>query len=151
MKRTSFTTFFSILGFIVSFSCSNPGSNSSESYDSSPVQEEIKYEETKMTIEEMEKADPLKFLDAGGTYRPALLGGNFLIEGYIKNAATVAVYKDIVVEFSYYSKTDSEIKTETRTFYEFIQPNGTYNFRFKVNAPSATATIGWDVISALSQ
>jgi len=71
------------------------------------------YEETKLSLEEQEQRNPLKFIEVDGTYRQNFWG-SFVMEGTIRNNATVAVYKDPVITFSFYSKTGSHLGDESR-------------------------------------
>lgn len=124
-------------------SCTNFDTNSDNRSNQS-----ADYEEAKLTVEESETANPLAFLSTDGKFRPALLGGDFLLEGTINNNATTVTYKDIVIDIEFYSKTNSLVGTKQKTFYEFIKPGDTYNFRFKIWAPKGSATVGWNIVSA---
>lgn len=109
------------------------------------------YEEKKMSLEEEEKSDPLRFLSTEGTYRPKVFGKKFVIEGTIKNDATIATYKDVTIEFTYNSQTESVIGTDRMTIYEFFPPKTTKTFEEKIKAPEGTVTIGWKIVDAKNQ
>ena len=106
------------------------------------------YEESIMTIGEMEAADPSSYLNATGTYKPTYLGDQLKIKGVIENKATVTNYKDVVIEVIFYSKTDSEIAREQYTIYDFFAPNTKKEFKLKVKNYSNVNTIGWNVFNA---
>jgi hypothetical protein len=106
------------------------------------------YEESIMTIGEMEAADPSLYLNATGTYKPNFLGDQLKINGVIENKATVTHYKDVIVEVIFYSKTDSEIAREQYTIYDFFAPNTKKEFKLKVKNYSNVNTIGWNVFNA---
>lgn len=66
-----------------------------------------------------------------------------LIEGYIINSATLAKFKDINFEISYYSKTESLIKKyNPDILYEIYKPNTKTYFSFKVYPPKACVNFG---------
>lgn len=106
------------------------------------------YEESIMTIGEMEVADPSLYLNTTGTYKPTFLGDQLKINGVIENKATVTNYKDVVIEVIFYSKTNSEIAREQYTIYDFFAPNTKKEFKLKVKNYSNVNTIGWNVFNA---
>nr|WP_314835128.1 DUF4339 domain-containing protein [uncultured Flavobacterium sp.] len=106
------------------------------------------YEESIMTIGEMEVADPSLYLNTTGTYKPTFLGDQLKINGVIENKATVTNYKDVVIEVIFYSKTNSEIAREQYTIYDFFTPNTKKEFKLKVKNYSNVETIGWQVFNA---
>ena len=106
------------------------------------------YEESIMTIGEMEVADPSLYLNTTGTYKPTFLGDQLKINGVIENKATVTNYKDVVIEVIFYSKTNSEIAREQYTIYDFFAPNTKKEFKLKVKNYSNVETIGWQVFNA---
>jgi len=73
-----------------------------------------------------------------------------IIEGYIRNKATLAKYKDVVVNVSYYSATKTLIEEKQFVFYEFYEPNSNNHFSLKVYPPSAYKTFGFQVVGAKS-
>ncbi|MEQ9229298.1 MAG: hypothetical protein RIF46_01350, partial [Cyclobacteriaceae bacterium] len=64
------------------------------------------YETTKMTLEEQEKANPTSFLQVDVEAWENLIG-EAVFEGDIKSKATIAIFKDVQLEFIYKSKTNS--------------------------------------------
>lgn len=118
--------------------------NYADKSDSPPT-----YEESIMTIAEMEAATPVNYLNADGKYHPNLLGDKLKINGIIHNKATVTTYKDVVIDVIFYSKTNSEINREQYTIYDFFGPNTQKEFKLKVNNYSNVQSIGWDVANAV--
>lgn len=116
-----------------------------------PALQEENYQDAKMTVEETERQNPLNFLVNSGEYRPALVGGDFLVTGFIENHATVATYKDITIEITFYSKTNSVTGTERKIFYEFIGPGKRFDYRFKIWAPQGSKQIGLSIVDAKAQ
>ena len=105
------------------------------------------YQDTKMTLEQKEKANPLAFLSAAGTYRKNLIS-EWVLEGSITNTATLATYKDIVLRIFYYSKTKTVIGTEQKTIFDFFKPNNTQKFKIKSFGFEGTESLGFQVLSA---
>ncbi len=109
---------------------------------------ESDYQQSIMTIAETEAAYPTNYLDAGGKYRENFIGDKIKIDGIITNNATVTTYKDVVVQITFYSKTNTEIGTESYTIYEFFPPNSKKDFKLKIKNYSNVKSIGWNVINA---
>lgn len=65
-----------------------------------------------------------------------------LIVGSITNNATLATYKDVVIKVSYYSQTETVIKTKSYVLYEYYKPNTTNYFSIKVYPPKAYVNFG---------
>ena len=117
--------------------------------DSSSDTNPANYFEQKMTIGEIEDADPKRFLSAGGKYNESFWGTELKIRGEITNTATVADYKDVTVQVTYYSKTNSVLTTKNYTLYEVYQPNTVTAFRLDIENYKDVDSIGWEVTSAL--
>lgn len=124
---------FSCLSILLA--CNN-GSNSRTSYN-----------ETKLSLEEQEKLNPLSFLSADGTYRKNLFGA-FVMDGTIRNQASVAVYKDPVITFHFYSKTGTHLGDESRVWYEFIEPGKSFSYNVKITGYGAATTVKMDLTGA---
>jgi hypothetical protein len=118
-----------------------PGAASYDSNGSS-------YKEKVMTVEEIERAEPAKFLSSEGTYNENFWGGKIKVHGVIKNAATVASYKDAVVRITYYSKTKTAVGTNDYIIYETFPPHSQVKFEIKIENYQQVASIGWQVIKA---
>lgn len=116
--------------------------------DSNPFDREPTYEEKKMSIEEEERANPARFLTASGTYRENFSGTKMKVFGKVTSTATVANFKDVVIEFTYYSSTDTELGSDRYVLYEFVNAGKTVSFNWKLDVPSACTKLGWDVVSA---
>lgn len=122
----------SIIISIAVLSCnSNDHSNSDSrltSHDSRLVTPT--YQETKMTLEQKEKANPFGFLQVNYTYRKNLIG-QWVLEGTVTNKATLATYKDLVLKISYYSKTKTLMNSEQQIIYDYFKPNSNQKFKLK--------------------
>lgn len=106
------------------------------------------YQEQKMTIAEMENADPIRFLSADGKYNESFWGTKLKIRGEIINQATVASYKDVTIQVTYYSKTNTVLGTNEYTLYEVFQPNTITPFKLDIDNYKDVNSIGWEVIRA---
>jgi hypothetical protein len=111
--------------------------------------DETTYRQKVMTVEEIERSQPTKFLTATGTYRQNFWGDKFKVDCEITNKATVAAFKDAVVEVTYYSKTKTVLGSNKYTIYESFPPHSTKTVKLKIDNYKDVNSIGWDVISAL--
>ncbi len=109
------------------------------------------YEESVMSIAEIEATTPINFLNTDGTYKSNFLGDKLNIDGIIHNTATVTTYKDVVIDVVFYSKTNTEIGREQYTIYDFFVPNSKKGFKLKVKNYSNVESIGWKVANAVAK
>ena len=109
-------------------------------------QQELSYEEKISTIEGMENRTPTKFLTSGGKSQINVWGTKFKIHGTIKNTATMATYKDAVIEVTYYSKTKTTLFIDEFTVFEFFPPNSEKAFEWRVNNHKNATSVSWQVI-----
>lgn len=107
------------------------------------------YQEKKISVLEVERANPSSFLAANGTYNRTLFGKKIKVHGSVTNRATVANFKDITIEVIYYSDTRSEIERERFVLYDFVPAHSTKSFEWKISPPSGTNTIDWNAIGAV--
>jgi len=119
-----------------------------ENYNINGNSSEETYEEKVMKIEEMEYSQPTKFLSADATYRENFWGDKIIVKCSITNKATVATYKDVVVRITYYSKTDTEIKSKEHVIYEVFPPQSTKTVEFKINNYAHVYSLDCEVIGA---
>lgn len=105
------------------------------------------YQKTKETLAAKEKKNPIAFLYVTGNKRRNLIGQT-VIKGKISNHASVASYKDVNVELSFYSKTRTLLEKDNETIYEIINPGQTKSFKTKYFAPKGTDSVGYEIIGA---
>ncbi|MDB2656422.1 hypothetical protein N9Y60_00045 [Crocinitomicaceae bacterium] len=108
------------------------------------------YEETKMTLEEQEKSSPLDFIEIKFSYRKNMWG-TFLMNGSIKNNATVATYKEPVIRFSFYSKTGRHLGDRDRVWDEFLPPGKSLQVEYRETNMSNATEVRVDIIKAQPQ
>ena len=106
-----------------------------------------KYEQTKETLEQTEKKNPKRFLSVEGHDRKNLLRQT-VIKGTITNKATVASYKDVDIEISYFSSTGALLLKDHEVVYESINPGATTNFKSKYFAPKGTDSVAMHIVGA---
>ncbi len=106
------------------------------------------YQEKVMTVEEVERADPPRFLDASGTYNSNFWGDAMKVHGSINNTATVANFKDVVVEVVFYSSTKTELDRKSYTIYDFFPAHSQKQFELKIAIPQHCEKLGWNTVSA---
>ena len=125
---------FAIINMVMNSNSNSNGSN---------------YYQQKMTIEQTENSDPLRFLSVEGNYNESFWGTKFKLKGKVTNRATIADYKDLVVEITYYSKTKSVIGTKKYTIYQVFKPNKITSFKLDVENYKDVKSIGMNVVSAI--
>jgi type II secretory pathway pseudopilin PulG len=108
------------------------------------------YQEKIMTVEEIELSQPTSFLSADGDYRENFWGNKFKVNCTITNKATVATYKDATVRVTYYSKTKTVLGSNDYTVYEVFSPTSTKTVELTIENYKDVESIGWEVISAIS-
>ena len=105
------------------------------------------YQEKVMSVEETERANPSQFLVADGTYRPNFWGDKMKISGTVENTATVANFKDVVIEVTFYSATQTVLDTRQYTLYEYVPAHSKKTFEWRVDAPQDCKKLGWRAVS----
>jgi hypothetical protein len=109
-----------------------------------------KYEQTKETLEQTEKKTPKRFLTVEGSDRKNLIGQR-VIKGTISNKATVASYKDVDIELSFYSETGALLEKDHEVIYETIAPGGSTSFKTKYFAPKGTDSVAMKIVGAKTE
>lgn len=109
-----------------------------------------KYEQTKETLEETEKKNPKRFLSVEG-YKKRNLIRETVVKGTITNTATVASYKDIDVEISFYSETGALLLRDHEVVYKVIGPNSIEDFKYKTYAPRGSDSVSMKIANAKTE
>jgi hypothetical protein len=128
-----FCTFFT-------FSCNNDNSKKDNTDKES-------YEKAKQEMLKKEQKNPRDFLVVDGHENRNFLGQT-VIKGKITNKASVAVFKDINLKLSFYSKTMALLESDDETVFEVLHPGETKNFKTKYFAPKGTDSVALSVIAA---
>ncbi|MBW7838864.1 MAG: hypothetical protein H3C36_04315 [Chitinophagaceae bacterium] len=109
--------------------------------------EKASYEQTKKTLQEKEKDNPLLFISITGAMKKNLIG-QAVIRGKLSSTATVAVYKDINIKLDFFSKTKALLESDKEIIYVALKPGTTESFKTKYFAPKGTDSVSLSVISA---
>lgn len=106
-----------------------------------------KYEQTKESLGITELKNPERFLNVQGHDKKNLLRQT-VIKGTITNTATVAKFKDVDIEVSYFSGTGALLLKEHEVVYEVVAPGRTITFKTKTYAPNGTDSVAMKVFGA---
>ena len=109
-----------------------------------------KYEQTKETLGETEKKNPKRFLSVDGYKRRNLIRET-VVKGTITNKATVASFKDIDVEISFYSETGALLLKDHEVVYKVVAPNSSEDFKYKTFAPKGTDSVSMIIAGAKTE
>ena len=105
------------------------------------------YEQTKESLLEKEEKNPKNFLLVDGHDKRNLFGQT-VIKGTLTNKATIAVFKDVDINLSFYSKTHALLETDKETVFEVLHPGESKNFKTKYFAPKGTDSVALAVLGA---
>jgi len=108
-----------------------------------------KYEEKKASLADMEQASPMKFLKISGSHRRNLLNQT-VVEGEIKNNATLTTYKNIQVQMTFIDKDGSTIEKDKHSVDSEVKPGATEDFKFKVGHISGAVSVSLDIVDAVA-
>ena len=109
--------------------------------------EKESYKITKEELLKKEQKNPQDFLVVKGRDKKNLVGQT-VIKGVLTNNASIAVFKDVNVKLSFYSKTQTLLETDNETIFETLNPGDTKNFKTKYFAPKGTDSVALEVLSA---
>jgi len=116
-------------------------------------------EELRAELKNDEQVAPQKYLSINAATirenitRPAGLfnrsqSDGYLIQGEIRNSASIARFKDIILKVQYLSPTQSIIQENDYVVYEFFEPSSSKTVTFKVYPPDAMKGFSVSVKSA---
>jgi hypothetical protein len=119
-----------------------------QSGDSSTSITEESYNQKVISVEETELSQPTTFLKADGNYNKNLIGTKIKLHGTITNSASVATFKDAVVQITFYSATQTELFNKNYTIYNYFPPHSTVEFELKTENYKDVESIGVAVVGA---
>jgi len=105
------------------------------------------YKITKQQLLKKEQKDPAAFLSISGHNKKNIVGQT-VVKGTLINKASVAVFKDVDIKLSFYSKTKTVLETDKETIYEILEPGESKSFKTKYFAPKGTDSVGLQVLGA---
>lgn len=150
LGRTKWFVLVALLAIIAVVIYDKNASGSSESDPFNPTIREKTPEELRAELKLKEETHPEQYIIANITTRENWIGET-VIEGSVNNTATVAVFKDVVIEMSFISKTGSIIGIKNFTVYEIINPQQNVGIKkIKIFAPGETKSFSVRVVSARS-
>jgi len=109
--------------------------------------EKESYQLTKQNLLKKEQKDPANFLRVKGSNRKNIIGQT-VVMGTITNNATVAVFKDVQINLSFYSKTKALLETDKETIFETFDPHESKTFKTKYFAPKGTDSVALQISNA---
>lgn len=105
-------------------------------------------EELRQELIQQEKQNPAEYLKAQITMRGNLLGEK-VFEGTITNTASVATFKDAIIQFTFLSKTNTEIGSKSFPIYEIMKPQQTISIeKIKYYTPDGTENFNISIVKA---
>ena len=134
-----------IIIFILIISLFSCGRNSQENAATQVVQKTPLELRKELLLKE--QGNPKVYLKYEGTWRKNFIGESVL-EGTISNTATLANFKDVILNITWTTKTNTELKTEQKIVYEFLSAGKSIDYKIKVKAPSETGGARVNINSA---
>lgn len=122
-------------------------SESTNSGDRRDPQQSKTPQELKSELADKEHEDPSTYLDVTATFRKNLIGETVL-EGTIKNNATAAAFKDIVLQAEFLAPSGTVLSKKKFTKYEVLGPGYDVTFKFKTEAPKESTKVRMSVYKA---
>jgi hypothetical protein len=113
----------------------------------SPKQKKESYELTKKELLSKEQKDPTAFISVSGNNRKNIVGQT-VVRGTLTNKASIAVFKDVDIKLSFYSKTKALLETDKETIFQILEPGESKDFKTKYFAPKGTDSVGLQVVGA---
>ena len=142
----------SLVAVLFITSCQSSSSNKDNyTAGSAIVTEPIKektIEEIKEELAQKERQNPGEYLKTTGRFKENLIGETVL-EGRIDNTATMANFKDIVIEATFLAASGTVLGTKEFTRYELVGHGYGVTFKYKTIAPDQTNSVALRVIKAI--
>ena len=110
---------------------------------------EDKYEKAKESLEEREKKNPVEFITVTSKDKHNLIGQT-VVKGSIHNTAKICTYKDLELEFSFFSKTGVLLQKELKTIYENIPAGKSSDFKEKMWVNKDADSMSIKVLKAIA-
>ena len=129
-----------LLSVLILFSCNSDSEKKAQA-------EKESYQLAKENLLSKEQKNPVMFLKVNGGSRKNIIGQT-VVTGTISNAATVAVFKDVLLQFSFYSKTRALLETDKETIFETLEPRESKKFKTKYFAPKGTDSVALEILAA---
>ena len=92
-------------------------------------------EELRQELKTKEQSNLYDYLSVEYKLDYKLLAGKDVIKGVIKNKASIAKFKDVVLTITFFTETDTELKTQDVPIYKFVGPNSSTEFELNLTPP----------------
>lgn len=148
MKRIVCFLFISLLVF---YSCIN---SSQRAKTPEELRNELKQKEQQNPLNYLEDINIVltpqyKLVKKETLFRSAEYASDgVVLQGQIKNSATLAKFKDLRFKVKFYSKTETIIDEESYVLYEFFEPNSVRNISVKAETPISYEGFSFVIIGA---
>lgn len=109
--------------------------------------EKDSYEKAKESLEEREKKNPIAFISVTSKDKHNLIGQT-VVKGTVDNNAKMCTYKDVELEFSFFSKTGVLLQKELKTVYENIPAGKSVDFKEKMWVNKDSDSMSIRIVSA---
>jgi hypothetical protein len=113
----------------------------------SSQQKKESYELTKKELLSKEQKDPTAFISITGHNKKNIVGQT-VVRGTLTNKASIAVFKDVDIKLSFYSKTKALLENDKETIFDILEPGESKDFKTKYFAPKGTDSVGLQVLGA---
>jgi hypothetical protein len=101
----------------------------------------------KLSVAELERSAPAKFLAIKGAFRKNMLG-RWVLEGKISNKATKTSYHKVIMRIVYYSASKKKLGSEEKMFPDLVKPGEAIKFSTKRDGYKEAESIGYEVVGA---
>ena len=146
-KAMGWTGLVAVLIMIISFVAYKNNEHSSGSRTYLQVERQKTPEELRAELLQSEQQYPGKYIN-GKTSNWKNLWGKRVIQLQLTNTATLASFKDLVINVTFLSKTGTELGQNQFTVFEYFKPGQVVTHNVRAYAPSATKNVSVTVISA---
>jgi sporulation protein YlmC with PRC-barrel domain len=107
------------------------------------------YHDTVIALEDYEISTITKFLSADGDCHTNFWENKFILDCNIKNSAKISAFKDVVIKVTYFSSTNSIIKTENFTIYKVFVPQSVTKTKLEIKKHEDYFRIEWEAVDAI--
>lgn len=109
--------------------------------------EKESYQLTKAELLKKEQKSPKDFITVTGYNKKNILGQT-VVKGTLSNKASIAIFKDVDIKLSFYSKTKALLETDNETEYIALGPGESKDFKTKYFTPKGTDSVALKVLGA---
>ena len=96
-----------------------------------------------------EQSDPLKYFQLADIDNHPNLIGEWVLKGTIVCTSNVAKFKDVTLEASYYTESNTLLNTERFPRFEIWGPGSRVTYKFKTTPPAYAKKVNVQVVSAV--